>query len=472
MKRFYFFILFFLLFSGWSQDSDFESWKKNEEMRFQQFMQQDEAMFAEFLEDEWRRFSVFKGEVLDAVPKIEEPPVYGEYKKLRESQSVDSRASDAPKLPSEHTESLRVGDSCRFYFCNIPVSVDLFPEIDTAVNTGTPATGISQYYLAMLKRDTGSSVRGLQAIKDEYALNDWGFLHLVEQFVHSIHKNTNDLVALTWFFLLKSGIDVRIGYDSQGNLYLIVPFREMVYGTSYFTVNRTRYYLLDTQVNEPLYIYEVQNPGQPRVLSLRMDRLPLLPPVPYTRRVSFEYGGRHYDIDIEYDASLVQYFNEYPQTDQSLYFKIPFSTNIADSIGKVLMPIIRTSSAAEGVNIILRFIQTAFSYQTDEEQFGREKWMIPDETIYYPYCDCEDRSILFTALVRKLMELPVIALDWPGHIAAAVGINEDVGGDFILYSGTKFYICDPTYINADIGMIMPVYRNTGVTVIDISGTVK
>ena len=110
--------------------------------------------------------------------------------------------------------------------------------------------------------------------------------------------------------------------------------------------------------------------------------------------------------------------------------------------------------------MLLRFVQTAFEYQTDDEQFGREKYLIPDETLYYGICDCEDRSILFAHLVRKLVGLPVVGLDYPGHIATAVQFSQRLPGAYVNYEGEDYLICDPTYINADIGMVMPQFKDT------------
>ena len=44
---------------------------------------------------------------------------------------------------------------------------------------------------------------------------------------------------------------------------------------------------------------------------------------------------------------------------------------------------------------------------------------------YYPYCDCEDRSVLYSYLVRNLLKLDVVLLDYPNHIATAVCFNEN-----------------------------------------------
>jgi len=100
-------------------------------------------------------------------------------------------------------------------------------------------------------------------------------------------------------------------------------------------------------------------------------------------------------------------------------------------------------------------------------QFGKENYLFPEETLYYPYSDCEDRSILFAWLVHSLLGMDVIGLDYPGHVATAVQFKGNVGGDAIQYNGRRYVVADPTYINASVGMTMPDFKNAKPGVIEI-----
>ena len=53
------------------------------------------------------------------------------------------------------------------------------------------------------------------------------------------------------------------------------------------------------------------------------------------------------------------------------------------------------------------------------------------------------------------MGLEVVFLHYEGHLATAVAFSEEISGDHIKIKGKKYLICDPTYINAPIGMEMP-----------------
>jgi len=61
--------------------------------------------------------------------------------------------------------------------------------------------------------------------------------------------------------------------------------------------------------------------------------------------------------------------------------------------------------------------------------------------------------------VKELLEIDVIGLKYPGHIATAVKFNDSVKGESIDYQGETYTICDPTYINAQVGIAMPEYKN-------------
>jgi hypothetical protein len=122
----------------------------------------------------------------------------------------------------------------------------------------------------------------------------------------------------------------------------------------------------------------------------------------------------------------------------------------------------------EALNMLLRFAQTAFAYKTDGDQFGREKYMFVEETLSYPYSDCEDRAVLYAWLVREVAGGDVIGLSYPGHVATAVRVrNVKSGFSTIDYDGKRYVVADPTYIGADVGMAMPQYASVRPDIVRI-----
>jgi Cu/Ag efflux pump CusA len=63
--------------------------------------------------------------------------------------------------------------------------------------------------------------------------------------------------------------------------------------------------------------------------------------------------------------------------------------------------------------------------------------------------------------------MPVVLVYYPNsHLATAVKFNnQNISGDYLIIDGEKYLICDPTYINANLGMAMPNLRNVPVEIL-------
>ena len=119
---------------------------------------------------------------------------------------------------------------------------------------------------------------------------------------------------------------------------------------------------------------------------------------PVNKQVKFSYAGKAYSFDLKYDPGIIDFFADYPQVNMDVYFNAAISEDFKLTMVEALQPLLAEMSEPEAVNFLLRFVQTAFEYQTDPEQFNREKFFFAEEVIYYPACDCEDRSVLFAYL--------------------------------------------------------------------------
>jgi hypothetical protein len=91
----------------------------------------------------------------------------------------------------------------------------------------------------------------------------------------------------------------------------------------------------------------------------------------------------------------------------------------------------------------MRFTRYAFLYEDDENNFGKEKRLSPEETLFARYSDCDDRAALFFYLVKEIYNLPMIALLYPTHITMAVQFDKPVGSP-IIYKGKAYSLCEPT----------------------------
>jgi hypothetical protein len=310
--------------------------------------------------------------------------------------------------------------------------------------------------------------------RDQLNLNDWGFTLLLYDIGKHILGNSQQQATLfTWFMLLKSGYDVRVGY-ADNKIYLLIPSDNKLYGVPYLTLGlkgvSRRYYALNPEPKAPemsgqLYTYNGSYIDASSTVRFDVPQIPRLRDAVQSRPLSFRYKGKEFKVNAKYSSAAIAYFANYPQTNFEVYFNSKPSREASESLVNALRPMIAGQSEWEAVNFLLRFVQTAFLYQTDDQQFGREKPFFADEVLYYKACDCEDRSVLLSYLVRRLTGLEVVGLDYPGHMSMAVRFSTDIPGTTIVQGSKKYTIADPTYINANVGDCMPEFRNVNPTVI-------
>ena len=188
------------------------------------------------------------------------------------------------------------------------------------------------------------------------------------------------------------------------------------------------------------------------------------------RSLSSQYGIR---VEVQQNRNLMDFYAQYPSayvdgnlyTRWAVYANTPLDGAMAESLYPSLREAIGGLSERDAVNKLLNFVQTAFEYGYDDEIWGGDRAFFAEETLYYPYADCEDRAVLFSRLVRDLVGLDVVLLYYPGHLAAAVEFKDEVFGDYLVHNQKKYIVCDPTYIGAPVGRTMPNMNNQEAQII-------
>jgi hypothetical protein len=118
---------------------------------------------------------------------------------------------------------------------------------------------------------------------------------------------------------------------------------------------------------------------------------------------------------------------------------------------------INGKKASQAINFVLNMVQKSFDYKRDQQQFGKEKVMFAEETLFYKSSDCEDRAVLFAYLIKKLFDISVVGIKYKNHMAT--GLYIPLQGDHVNIHGRRYVIADPTYTNANVGEAMPKYRS-------------
>ena len=299
----------------------------------------------------------------------------------------------------------------------------------------------------------------MQEARAAMHLNDFGYLKYVEKTAAKLYPgNKNAARLFTWFVMVRSGYAVRVGY-SNNEVALLIPSRQQIYELSFLNVEGVRYYIYPSLSSGSFYTY-AQDYAAGKSLDFNLTEPMQLAGRRTERVVKFDFEGKNYEVKMAYDPDLVEFYNDYPQLGFEVYFNAAVSQPACQSVLDALKPITDGMDEAKAANFLLRFVQTGFAYKTDPEQFGREKYFFAEEVFRYPYCDCEDRSVLYAYLVRRLKGLDVVGLEYPGHMATAVAFPTEMTGTQFDYKSRRYVLADPTYINAPVGLCMPSFKTT------------
>jgi hypothetical protein len=120
---------------------------------------------------------------------------------------------------------------------------------------------------------------------------------------------------------------------------------------------------------------------------------------------------------------------------------------------------IKDKTQKEGIDYLMNFTRYAFLYENDQDNFGKEKRLSPEQTLLYEHSDCDDRAGLFFYLVKEIYNIPMIAVLYPTHITIAIQFEQPEGNP-IFFNGRNYSICDPTpqENNLLIGQLSPEFN--------------
>ncbi len=448
-----------------AQDESFQEWLKKDQASFQQFLKEEDRAFSEFLKKDWEAFLTQQGLKPYSKPKPVKMPVADEHKKPKPQKPLP-KVKKLPPPPPKPKPIVRKKApkppvkkvfTVQYYGRTLEL-----PEVKSVSLQLTPPLNndkISNVWTTLASVNHDPLLTHLSKLQKELSLNGWGFLELVHTVACKLTRNDeNACTAYTWFLMNKLGFKAKVAFKKD-RLFLLMPSDHLMYERPFITVGKEKFYFIS--FNKPLdlsgkvYTYRSDYKKASKNMALAIQKLPQLSEAAKEKIVRFTFKGQSHTIKLQFNGGVVDFFKRYPQTEIVVYFKAPASQQLRYSLISQLRPLVKNLDEWNAVNLLLRFVQTAFNYKTDDQQFGHEKYMLPDETVFYPSSDCEDRAILFAFLVRNLLGLEVIGLDYPNHIATAVNFHSQVPGKYVMFKGKKFVICDPTYINADAGMVMP-----------------
>lgn len=461
---------------------EFEEFTRQAQQEYEDFRNQANKEYANFMRKAWKTY-IAKPKIKKPEEKPIPPKVYPKEEEKEPIKDIPKPYAEVvpvvePKPQPTPIEPIRespqpVEKYHKFSFFKTDCRVRLDDNQRFALSNVDRMT-LASVWEKLASDGYNNLIYDCLAIRDKLRLCDWAYFLMLKDLTDSyLGKGTNESTMLCAYIFAQSGYKMRLGIGTN-RLYMMVGSNHLIFNKPYWQIDNDYFYALDCK-EQSLDICGASMPNE-RSMSLLLNDLPVLAERRGTSRTLQSEAYKDIVATLYSDENLVEFFGTYPSSKignnvcsrWAIYANTPISESIKKQLYPVLENAIAGKSQKDAANRLLNFVQTAFVYEYDDKVWGSDRAFFAEESLYYPYCDCEDRSILFSRLVRDLMGLKVLLIYYPGHLATAVNFTEPVTGDYISLEGRKFVVCDPTYIGAPVGTTMPNMDNGAAKVIELT----
>lgn len=347
-----------------------------------------------------------------------------------------------------------------------------FDKRNKILLNGVESNNVADALKLITQENYDNMILDCLALRDSLKLSDWAYLQMLKALADEIEgSGTNGAVLLMAYLYMQSGYKMRLATDGT-RLYMLYATKHIVFDSISYAVDGEKYYGIENLPSQ-LQICDVAFPKE-RDMSLMINTSQKFDEDMSDNRKVASKIYKDFSITLSVNKNLLEFYATYPtsminddlMTRWAMYANTPMETGTKAILYPQMKAKLKDMSQTEAVERILNWIQTGFEYEYDNKVWGQDRAFFAEETLFYPYCDCEDRAILLTRLVRDLLGLKCILVYYPGHLASAVELTDgNIKGDYIQLDGHKYIIADGTYINAPLGRTMPHMDNATAKVI-------
>lgn len=325
---------------------------------------------------------------------------------------------------------------------------------------------ISNFYTHLVSGSYQPMIQALLKYREEKKLDDWFYYQLIRTTAEKLSPkavNYHRYTLYKWFLLNESGYTATIRFRND-TLLLYVRSEEVIYDIPYYMLGNKQFVCLNyhdynSNINIDAITFTTVSlaVGGNNRFSYKVTQLPVLKKNNYTvRHLQFDYKNKDYRFNVVLDEQMQKIFTNYPVVDYASQFSIPLSQTTYNSLIPLLKEAVKSMTQQQGVDYLMQFTRSAFLFQTDTKAYGKEKRLSAEQTLFYEFSDCEDRSAFFFNLVKEIYRLPMIVLSYPTHITVAVRFEHSTGTP-VVYNGEPYWVCEPTpqKKNLKIGEMIP-----------------
>jgi hypothetical protein len=479
----------------------FDAFRQEAQQRYADFRRQVNMKYADFMEHAWSEFVAgpaiampkdqelrpqpmprqdwdkpvqtrpirVEEVVAPVLPKPQPMPISPIGEEQKPKDTPDAEPEVTPDVEPEQVPIEPQAEGVDFVLYGTPLHVRFSDKLRFTLNDVTERT-IAEAWRRLSGPDYDATLTDCVSLRRKMHLCDWAYLLMLEQMAKACMGGGDAATLMMAYMYCQTGYQMRLGMV-KGHLVMLFASEHQIYEQNCYEIRGQRYYAFLNEAGR-MQVCDLSFPKE-QPLSLLIAEEQAFAMDRGEERVLQSVLDSTLTARVAVNRNLIAFYNDYPSsmigndfmTRWALYANTPLQAEVQDQLYPQLQAMTEGKNEYEKVGVLLSFMHWAFDYRQDDEVWGRDRAFFAEETLIYPYSDCEDRSILFSRLVRDVFGLEVVLVYYPRHIATAVHFTTEVPGDYISLGGRRFTICDPTYIGAKVGQTMSDLNNEKAKVI-------
>ncbi|NJD52793.1 MAG: hypothetical protein FIB07_08000 [Candidatus Methanoperedens sp.] len=189
----------------------------------------------------------------------------------------------------------------------------------------------------------------------------------------------------------------------------------------------------------------------------------------FQRKFTWNYGGTEWYLTMNFDDGIYNaYKSRSHSRDYDLFASDPYDDVLIKSIATTLKKVGKDNGLTDSEipYLTISFIQS-LPYTSDKVTTGFDEYpRFPYETLYDDGGDCEDTSILATAILQE-MGYGVVLIELPKHMAVGIKCSPDISGYSYNFNGQRYCYLETTGENWPVGQLPDEYKNSKAKIITI-----
>jgi len=433
---------------------------------FHHFARLQDEIFGEAIKSNWDKFSVIPRSRVLKTRKFETPPqfIFDEtsyhnsqflpcYSSDQQEEESQELSANLPRIRKpEYKTSNPQKLSLKFYGNTIAITYDRL--LNLPLNQQLSNEIIADYWNKFIIGNSQHLIGQLITYKDRLGLNEWGYFLLVKYCSNALYpKDESGGTLLTWALMVRSGYDVKIGYNQLGNS-VLYRTASKIFGVPKVIINQSEYYIDQPISTFPITSYTPVHAGATGVIHLNINHSINFQGEVLIKKIQFPWDKKVYEFNLKYNPEVIRFLEDYPQTDPFICFNAPFTALSKESLWKQMKPVLAGMKREESAAFLQQFVQKSFSYYPFNDIYGYDRFMFPEELLFKDQSNDKGKSLLFAWMITNLLNQKAALVEYPGFYSVAISLDQIMDGDNYLVNGKSYTIADPTYNNAPLGLVM------------------